>query len=89
MVPMVEDCIYFAKCNFLKILNEDENRKYALRGFIRVYCQGEKQGECVRKKVSKALGGPEKVPANMMPNGMPLIGTSRDEWPAEVKKLVQ
>ena len=57
-------------------------------GFVRAYCKGDKQDECIRKKVSKALGGPHKVPVNMMPTGMPLFGTTRKDWPDEVKALL-
>ncbi|MBN2603111.1 MAG: hypothetical protein JXA91_03145 [Candidatus Thermoplasmatota archaeon] len=40
------------------------------------------------KKVSMALGGPDKVPANMMPNGSPLTGTTSDGWSDDVKNVL-
>ncbi len=50
--------------------------------FIADYCQGAKQGECVRKKISK-IYGIEKVPLNMTPSGVPVLGTTRDNWSKE------
>ncbi len=64
-----------------------DKRKYALQGFANMYCRGWKQGECIRKKVSMELGGPDKVPQNMMPNGLPLPGTVSSEWLEEVKRI--
>jgi hypothetical protein len=46
-----------------------------------------KKSEYTRKKVAKALGG-DKVPVNMMPNGMPLNGTNRAAWPKEITALL-
>ena len=81
------DCENLEKCEFFKRYQNDEDKKYALMGFVRTYCQGNKQDECVRKKVSKALG-PDKVPVNMMPTGSPLFGTDKKDWPDEVKALL-
>ena len=81
------DCDRFAKCPFVKKYENDAEKKYALKGFVLNYCQGEKQVDCVRKKVSRALG-PEKVPINMMPTGHALSGTTKDDWPQEVKNLL-
>jgi len=78
----LENCVLFKK------YRSDENKKYALIAFIRAYCKGDKQAECVRKKVSKALGGSDKVPVNMMPSGLPVFGTIKDDWPDEVKALL-
>ena len=78
------ECANLATCAFFKKYQSDEKMKMALQGFINRYCKGPEQDKCVRKKISKSLGGPEKVPVNMMPNGMPLSGTSRDNWPEEV-----
>jgi len=75
---MVE-CENLTKCEFFKRYQNDEDKKYALMGFVRAYCKGDKQDECVRKKVSKALGGPDKVPTNMMPSGLALFGTTKKD----------
>lgn len=83
------DCENLASCAFFKEYESDEGKKTALQGFVNIYCKGDKQGDCVRKKVSKALGGPEHVPVNMMPNGLPLSGTSDADWPEEVKNAVR
>jgi hypothetical protein len=41
--------------------------------------------ECVRKKISVKFG-PEKVPVNMTPSGIPVLGTTRDGWSDEALK---
>ncbi len=78
------DCEKLATCAFVKAYENDESRKLALKGLVNMYCKGDKQNQCIRKKVSKALGGPEHVPKNMMPTGLPLSGTSKDDWSEEV-----
>ena len=70
---------------FFKQYENMEDKKFALQGFVLKFCKGDKQDECIRKKVSKAVGGPSKVPVNMMPNGMALSGTSKSDWHSEVK----
>jgi hypothetical protein len=81
-------CESLENCSLFRRYRSDENKKYALIAFISAYCKGEKQAECVRKKVSKALGGSDKVPTNMMPSGLPVFGTLKDDWPDEVKALL-
>jgi hypothetical protein len=82
------DCENLDVCAFFKAYSNDEQLKLALQGFVSMYCKGDKQGQCVRKKVSKALGGPQYVPVNMMPNGVPLAGTTNADWPQNVKDAV-
>lgn len=82
------DCVNLEKCEFFKQYQKDEDKKYALMGFVRSYWRGDKQDQCVRKKVSKALGVPQKVPVNMMPTGLPLFGTDKKDWSEEVKALL-
>ncbi|MFC1669458.1 hypothetical protein ACFL20_03645 [Spirochaetota bacterium] len=43
----------------------------------------------MEKKISSALGGPEYVPVNMMPNGLPLAGTDSSDWPDDIKSAIQ
>lgn len=81
------DCGNLANCKFFRRYKNYENKKYALMGFVRAYCKGDKQDECLRKKVSKALGGPRSVPSNMMPSGLPVFGTTKEDWSDEVKAL--
>ena len=82
------DCANLEKYEFFRQYQANEDKKYALMGFVRAYCRGDKQDQCVRKKVSKALGGPQKVPVNMMPTGLPLFGTDKKDWSEEVKALL-
>ena len=82
------DCTNLSNCAFFKNYEQDETKKLALQGFINKYCKGSMQDQCVRKKISQALGGPDKVPVNMMPNGAPLLGTTSNNWPDEVKEVL-
>ena len=79
---LLENCLLFRK------YRRDENKNYALVAFIRVYCKGNKHDECVRKRLIKALGGSDEVPINMMPSGLPVFGTIKDDWPEEIKALL-
>jgi DNA recombination-dependent growth factor C len=83
----MKQCDRLETCPLFRKYKNAENKNYALTGFIHVYCKGDKHAECVRKKLSKALGGVDKIPANMMPSGMPVFGTLTDNWSAEVKAL--
>ena len=85
---MANVCNNYVSCSFVKISYDDDRRKLVLRRFISKYCQGKSQEQCIRKKVCVALGGPERVPANLMPNGLPLPGTGNKNWSAEVKMLL-
>ena len=82
------NCAQLAGCPFTKAIEDDEKLKLAMNGFIKMYCQGAKQGECKRKLVGKSLGGQSKVPMNLMPGGLPLPNTANDDWPVEVKVLL-
>ncbi|MFW6014783.1 MAG: hypothetical protein ACOCQG_06400 [Candidatus Nanoarchaeia archaeon] len=84
----MEECENLAKCPFFKTYQDDPNYSIALEGFAKHYCRGDMQEQCVRKKVSKALGGPDKVPVNMMPDGRSLPETSSEDWPDNVKELI-
>jgi len=83
----MKHCDSLETCPLFRKYKNDENKNYALVAFIKEYCKGDKHTDCVRRKLSKALGGPDKIPANMMPTGMPVFGTLRDDWPDEVKSL--
>ena len=78
------DCEKLATCAFFIEYEKDVSKKLALEGFAKMFCRGDKQDDCVRKKVSNALGGPEHVPVNMMPNGRALSGTSDSDWSEQV-----
>ncbi len=85
----MSECQNLTKCKFFQNYENEEKLRLALGGFVRVFCKGEKQESCVRKKVSKALGGADKVPVNMMPNGFPLSGTDSSKWSNEVNEIVK
>ncbi len=84
----MEECPNLSKCGFFKEYENDERMHEALRGFVNLYCKGPRQEDCIRKKVSKALGGPDHVPLNMKPNGKRIIESSNEEWSDEVKKNI-
>ena len=61
----VMECELLSKCGFFKkYLN---SREAACRGFITLYCRGNKMDACKRKEYRKAKGMPP--PDNMLPNG--------------------
>lgn len=80
------DCTNISVCSFFIVYGARDGNKTAVAGFVRLYCKGDKQDQCVRKVVSKALGGPHAVPANMLPTGLPISGTDDQSWSETVKK---
>ena len=81
-------CEIFEQCAFVRKYEVDPDWMFAVKGFVVTYCEGEKQALCVRKRITKLLGS-EKIPVNMMPNGMAFIGTSKKEWSEEIKSLAK
>ena len=71
-------CANFEKCPFVKYCDE-VGKQTAVAGFITMYCKGDRMSSCVRLKLCSAFSR-EVVPKNMMPNGFPISGTSRDGW---------
>ena len=80
------DCANMKQCTFFQMYAREEKYRAAVSGFIRMYCRGQKQDVCVRKRVGAQVGGPQRVPANMLPTGLPLFGTTSGDWPDEVKR---
>lgn len=83
------DCEKMCGCEFFKIYGSDQSRKLALAGFVRTYCKGESQNNCLRKIVCKELGGAQHVPQNLMPTGSPLSGTNSVSWSEDVKIVIK
>lgn len=83
------DCSNIGVCSFFIVYGSRTENRTAVAGFVRLYCKGERQDQCVRKVVSKALGGPHTVPANMLPNGLPMVGTTDRDWTDPVKNAVK
>ena len=79
------DCENLAYCPFFKGASKEEKYK----GLIDSYCREDKQNECMRKRVSEALGGPESVPSNMMPNGSPMLETDDLTWADDVTNVLK
>jgi hypothetical protein len=49
------DCERLPTCAFFKEYEDDEDKRLALEGFIRIYCKGDKQDHCIRKRVGTGL----------------------------------
>lgn len=79
------DCEKLANCPFFKAFHDKKTLAPVLEMYFSDYCRGKKQDICVRKKIAKKFG-PEKVPVNMTPAGVPVLGTSKDGWPPEALK---
>ena len=84
---IVVDCENLTKCKFFSFISTTPQGQSAAPGFVAKYCKGTHANSCVRRKISKALGGPQNVPDNMLPNGFPLTGTTNAKWSAAVKTL--
>jgi hypothetical protein len=85
----MDECPNMSKCTFFMAYGSGDGRRAAVAGFIRLYCRGERQQNCIRKQVSKACGGAENVPPNMLPNGVPVSGTDSSSWSEEVKCVIR
>ncbi|MBN2795392.1 MAG: hypothetical protein JXR88_08315 [Clostridia bacterium] len=72
------ECEKLANCSFVSCCDAYE-RSTAAKGFVSMYCKGNRMNDCVRKKLSNTFGK-DVVPKNMMPNGSPLPGTQTDDW---------
>ena len=66
---MVTKCELLETCGFFK--KHQATKNSACKGFIRIYCEGEKMDECVRKQYRKEHGKPPDD--DMMPNGFSII----------------
>lgn len=80
------ECQNLNNCAFFKEYQNREDLRLALKGFIRLYCKGEKQNECIRKQIKNKFGN---VPINMMPNGYHLRGTSQEDWDPEIVRFLR
>lgn len=59
------DCELLSTCAFFK--KHEQTKALACKGFVALYCKGEKQNECKRKEFRQKNGCPPDI--NMMPNG--------------------
>ncbi|HUK50404.1 MAG TPA: hypothetical protein VLV18_05160 [Terriglobales bacterium] len=84
---IVVECENLAKCKFFSFISTSPQGQSAAAGFVAKYCKGDYATSCVRRKVSKAFGGPQDVPDNMLPNGFPLGGTTTNNWSDVVKGI--
>ncbi len=61
----MNDCANLAGCGFVK--KYGESKSLAVKGFVNLYCKGEKQNECKRKEHKQKTG--QAPPDEMMPSG--------------------
>lgn len=84
----MQECEKLASCGFIKEAQKDAGLELACRGIVRKYCTVDGQDQCMRKKAGKALGGPMRVPLNLMPNGLKIPGTDNSDWTDELKQVL-
>ena len=77
----MQDCPNLARCAFVKHCEENASST-SVKGFIHMYCKGPKQEECIRKQLCAKYNA-QVVPVEMMPNGYPLPGSSKNDWSEE------
>lgn len=80
-------CTKLSDCSFVKCC-EQYDKSTAAKGFIKMYCEGYRMNQCVRKRLSAKFGS-NIVPANMMPNGSPLPDTDNSTWDKKAKNYHQ
>ena len=63
---MGASCELIEKCGYFK--KNKDSKEAVCKGFMLMYCNGDKQNECRRKEYRKVHGAPP--PDNMLPNGI-------------------
>lgn len=77
----MNECPLLSRCPFVKYC-EDNDAVMSVKGFTSLYCKSEKQDECIRKRLSDTFNI-TVVPMTMMPNGLPLPGSIKENWSDE------
>lgn len=86
-IIIMKKCEKIKTCRFIQKHENNEEVKVALRGFIKKYCGSrQKSNKCIRKELANMLNGWDKIPDNMMPNGLRLPGTNDSDWLDKIKK---
>lgn len=62
---MMKECEMLNNCGFFKKYRQTKD--LACKGFMRMYCRGDKQEECKRKQYKKQHGHPPSD--DMLPSG--------------------
>jgi hypothetical protein len=60
------ECPFFKDCPF--IIKYASKNDQAIKGFVSLYCKGDKQLECKRRAYKNKTG--QKPPDNMLPSGI-------------------
>jgi len=82
------ECTNLMGCTFVNEYAADSKISMAVSGFMSSYCHGDKEAICVRKIIKQRLG-PDKLPANMMPSGHHVSGTSTSDWADEIFPILE
>ncbi len=69
---MANECPMLVNCGFFR--KYQESKTVACRGFIAMYCRGERQGQCKRRQYRLEHGTPP--PDDMMPDGQMVVTTA-------------
>lgn len=79
---MIMSCPNYNNCAFLKANENKEALKTPMKGLKQKYCE-QSYEECKIYKLSQQTDM-NKIPSNLMPNGMPLTDTDDSNWPQEI-----
>ncbi len=71
-------------CGFLNNNAVKDGNSIVAKGFMKKYCN-DNYNKCFIYSLGKKYGR-DKLPENLMPNGLPLAGTDKKNWPEEIKK---
>lgn len=71
-------CENLSGCPFVAFCNKTD-KSSSVNGFINMYCKGSRMDTCIRLRLCHQFDR-TIVPKNMMPNGLPLPGTGKDDW---------
>ncbi|MGM5483157.1 MAG: hypothetical protein ACQESF_06855 [Nanobdellota archaeon] len=82
--PEAGICPQIKSCKFLIANKDNEDIKMAIQGFMKKYCNSNFK-QCKIYKLGEKIGH-EKIPENLMPNGLPITNTSDDQWSEKVKE---
>ena len=57
----MDECHNLEKCNFFKMYQNDESKNLALKGFISMFCKGERQNWFLQICYQMVLPYPEQI----------------------------
>ena len=73
--PTINSCSFANSC----MKTDPDN---SVKELLNLYCKGDQHNDCVRKMLTDTFNV-TVVPNSMMPNGLPLPGTFKENWSEE------